>query len=47
LDSVVFFPECFSKYRNYLFEGNVLIFMGSRGKNQDSLIVEKCFIPSS
>lgn len=47
LDSVVFFPEQLSKFRNHLFSGNVLIFNGNRSKNKDGLIVEKCFIPST
>lgn len=47
LDSVVFFPDQYSKYKHYLFENNILIFIGSKNKNKDSLIVEKCFVPSS
>ena len=47
LDSVIFFPEQLSKYRNHLFIGNILIFSGSRSKSKDGLIVDKCFIPSS
>jgi DNA polymerase-3 subunit alpha len=47
LDSVVVFPEQLSKYRNYLFEGNVLIFVGNKNNKKDSFIVEKCYIPKS
>lgn len=46
LDSIIVFPEKLSKYRNYLFEGNILIFCGNRSKTKDGLIVEKCFVPS-
>ena len=47
LDSVVFFPEQLSKYRNYLYNDNILIFCGSKSKSKDGLVVDKCFIPSS
>lgn len=47
LDSVILFPEQLSKYRNYLFDGNVLIFLGNKSSKKDSFIVEKCFIPRS
>jgi DNA polymerase III alpha subunit len=47
LDSVILFPDQLSKYRNYLFEGNVLIFLGNKSPKKDSFIVEKCFIPRS
>lgn len=47
LDSVIVFPEQLSTYRNYLFEGNVLIFAGNKSKQKDSFVVEKCFIPRS
>ncbi|NBW09721.1 MAG: hypothetical protein EBR82_17030 [Caulobacteraceae bacterium] len=47
LDSVVFFPEQLSKYRNYLYNDNILIFVGSKSKSKDGLIVDKCFVPSS
>jgi len=47
LDTVVFFPEIFSKYRSYLFLGNILVFAGNRSKSKDGLIVEKCFNPVS
>jgi DNA polymerase-3 subunit alpha len=45
LDSVVLFPEQFSKYRSYLFLGNILVFSGNKSKSKDGLIVEKCFEP--
>ena len=41
LDSVVVFPKVKDKYRYVLYEGNNLVFCGSVGKNEDSLIVEK------
>lgn len=47
LDSVIFFPEQLSKYRNHLFAGNVLIFTGNRSKSKDGLVVDKCFIPAA
>ena len=47
LDSVVFFPEQFSKYRSYLFIGNILVFSGNKSKSKDGLIVEKCFEPKT
>ena len=47
LDTVVFFPEIFSKYRSYLFIGSILVFAGNRSKAKDGLIVEKCFNPVS
>jgi DNA polymerase-3 subunit alpha len=47
LDSVIIFPEQLSTYRNYIFEGNVLIFVGNKNTKKDSFVVEKCFIPRS
>lgn len=47
LDSIILFPEQLYLYRNYLFEGNILIFVGNKSPKKDSLIVEKCFIPRS
>lgn len=47
LDTVVFFPEAFSKYRSNIFIGNILVFVGNKSKSKDGLIVEKCFIPAS
>jgi DNA polymerase-3 subunit alpha len=47
LDSVVFFPEKWTEYKHYLFERNILIFVGNKTKNKDAFVVEKCFIPKS
>jgi DNA polymerase-3 subunit alpha len=47
LDSVIFFPESWAKYKTHIFNGNVLIFLGSKSKNRDSFVVEKCFTPQS
>jgi hypothetical protein len=47
LDSVVFFPEKWEEYKHHLFERNILIFVGSKTKNKDAFVVEKCFIPKS
>jgi len=47
LDSVIFFPEQFTKYKDHLFNGNILVFLGSRSKAKDSFVVEKCFLPVS
>jgi DNA polymerase-3 subunit alpha len=47
LDSVIFFPEQLAKYRHHLFVDNILVFIGSKSKTKDGLIVEKCFIPAS
>jgi DNA polymerase-3 subunit alpha len=47
LDSVIFFPEQWTKYKTHIFEGNILIFTGNRAKSKDGLIVDKCFEPIS
>lgn len=47
IDSVVAFPEQFAMFRSNMIPGNVLVFMGQKNKNKDSLIVEKCFEPMS
>jgi len=47
LDSIIFFPEQYEKYKHHLFDTNILIFSGNKAKNKDGLIVEKCFVPSS
>jgi len=47
LDSVIFFPEQFAKYKDHLFNGNILVFLGARSKAKDSFVVEKCFLPVS
>ena len=45
LDSVIFFPEAWTKYKTHIFNGNILIFIGNKAKTKDGFIVEKCFIP--
>ena len=47
LDSVILFPEKLTEYRNHLFVNNVLVFVGTKSKNKDTLIVEKCFMPAT
>ena len=47
LDSVIMFPDQYVKYRDHLISGNILVFVGSRSKSKDSLIVEKCFTPAT
>lgn len=47
LDSVIFFPEQYEKYKHHLFDTHILIFSGNKAKNKDGLIVDKCFVPSS
>jgi len=47
LDSVIFFPEIYAKYKHHLFENNILIFVGNKSKTKDGLIVDKCFVPRS
>lgn len=47
LDSIIFFPEQYEKYKHHLFDTNILIFSGNKAKNKDGLIVEKCFVPTS
>lgn len=47
LDSVIFFPETYQKYKHHLFEENILVFSGAKGKAKDGFIVDKCFIPRS
>lgn len=47
IDSIIFFPEQFAKYRTNLFIGNILVFSGNKSKSRDALVVEKCFIPSA
>jgi DNA polymerase-3 subunit alpha len=47
LDSVVYFPEAYRKYRNQLFLGNIIIVKGNKSKDKDSLLVEKTFIPKT
>jgi DNA polymerase III alpha subunit len=47
LDSVIFFPETYSKYKSVLFSGNILVFIGTRSKTKDGLVVDKCFFPAT
>jgi DNA polymerase-3 subunit alpha len=47
VDSVVLFPEKWIEYKHHIFSGNVLVFIGSKTKNKDAFVVDKCFIPSS
>jgi DNA polymerase-3 subunit alpha len=44
-DSIVYFPEAYRQFRNYLFPGNIIIVKGSKSKGNDGLVVEKTFIP--
>lgn len=44
IDSVIFFHEEYKKYKTILFEGNVIIVVGSRSKTGDGLVVEKAYI---
>ena len=45
IDSVIFFTEQLSLYRNQLFDGNILIFKGAKSFKKSDLIVEKCYVP--
>jgi len=47
IDSVIFFPETYKKYRNILFPGHVIIVQGSRSRNGDSFVVEKAYVAKS
>jgi DNA polymerase III alpha subunit len=47
LDSIIFFPDQYDKYKHHLFQSNILIFAGDKGKTKDGLIVDKCFVPRS
>lgn len=44
LDSVIFFPEQYKKYKSILFTNNVIIVCGNKSRAKDSLIVEKAYI---
>lgn len=44
IDSIIFFHEEYKKYKTILFEGNVIIVVGSRSKSGDGLVVEKAYI---
>ena len=43
-DSVIFFPEQYKKYKNLLFQNNVVIVKGSKTKNGDGIVVDKAYI---
>lgn len=45
IDSVIFFTDQLTIYRNQLFEGNILIFQGNKSQKKTDLIVEKCYTP--
>lgn len=45
IDSVIFFPEAYKKYRNILFNNNVIIIQGNKNKQGTSFLVEKAYIP--
>jgi DNA polymerase-3 subunit alpha len=47
IDSVVFFTEQLAIYRNQLFDGNILIFQGSKSFKRSDLVVEKCYVPAA
>lgn len=47
IDSVIFFPEAYKKYRNILFDNNIIIVKGKKNRSGDSFIVEKAFIPKT
>ena len=47
LDSIIFFPEQLQLYKTHLFNSNILVFIGSKSKTKDGLVVEKCFTPMS
>ena len=47
LDSIIFFPEQYVKYKNILYPNNIVILQGIRSKTGDGLIVEKAYIPKS
>ena len=44
IDSIVFFPEKYSEYKNLLFVGNIIIVKGSKSKSGDGLIVDKAYV---
>jgi len=44
VDSVIFFPEVYRKYKSILFTGNVIIVCGSKSKAKDSFLVEKAYV---
>lgn len=44
IDSIIFFPEVYRKYKSILFSGNVIIVCGNRSKSKDGLLVEKAYV---
>lgn len=44
IDSIILFNEQYKKYKTILFEGNIIIVIGSRSKTGDGLVVEKAYI---
>jgi DNA polymerase-3 subunit alpha len=44
VDSVIFFPEVYKKYKQLLFGGNVIIVCGNKSRSKDSFIVEKAYV---
>jgi DNA polymerase-3 subunit alpha len=44
VDSIIFFPEIYKKYKSILFSGNVIIVCGSRSRSKDSFVVEKAYV---
>lgn len=44
IDSIIFFPEVYRKYKSILFTGNVIIVCGNRSKSKDGLLVEKAYV---
>ena len=47
LDSIIIFPDQFSKYQNVLYAGNVVIIKGNRSRNRDGFVVDKVYLPRS
>lgn len=47
LDSIILFPEQYEQYKQHLYVGNILVFLGNKSKSRDGLIVEKCYEPSA
>lgn len=44
IDSIIFFPEKYTEYKNILFPNNVIIVKGNKSKSGDGLIVDKAYI---
>ena len=47
LDSIVFFPEQYAKYKHILFTNNIIILKGARSRDGNSFIVEKAYVAKS